>query len=362
MRLLILTLCLAVSSQTSFAQATDSIELRKQEMLAFLDSADKTIAYQTGDVKVQDFAVVTVPAGYKFIPDSTARWIVTSLWENPADAASSVVGMLVPKDYALTNFDAWAFVMSWDESGYVKDKDANDIDYDDMLKEIQDGEKENNTERTAAGYSTIHLVGWASKPFYDGDNKVLHWAKELEFDGEGEHTLNYDVRILGRKGVLSMNAVGSMDQLADIKQHIPEIVHIARFTDGNRYTDFDPGVDKVAAYTIGGLVAGKLLAKAGLIALLLKNIKLVALALFGIFAAGRKKIARLFSKKKEDDEYTTGTPAIMQTLDKSSTDVDATSSGEHFASGMSDAGDSFPEEPTQPASRDTDIDPVSPRA
>ncbi|MGH9940273.1 MAG: DUF2167 domain-containing protein, partial [Blastocatellia bacterium] len=41
------------------------------------------------------------------------------------------------------------------------------------------------------------------------------------------------------------------------------------FNEGHRYGDYVAGVDKVAAYGIGGLIAGKLAAKAGLFKLLL---------------------------------------------------------------------------------------------
>ena len=62
--------------------------------------------------------------------------------------------------------------------------------------------------------------------------------------------------------------------------------------------DFNPEMDEVAAYTIGGLVAGKLLAKVGLFALLLKNIKLVIFAILAVFGGLKSKIVGLFSKKK----------------------------------------------------------------
>lgn len=41
------------------------------------------------------------------------------------------------------------------------------------------------------------------------------------------------------------------------------------FTEGNRYADFKPGIDKVAAVGIGGLIAGKVIAKTGLLVTLL---------------------------------------------------------------------------------------------
>ena len=63
---------------------------------------------------------------------------------------------------------------------------------------------QDNIERKKLGYSTLNLVGWASKPYYDGKNKVLHWAKELKVEGDEGNTLNYDVRVLGRKFLLFM--------------------------------------------------------------------------------------------------------------------------------------------------------------
>jgi uncharacterized membrane-anchored protein len=130
----------------------------------------------------------------------------------------------------------------------------------------------------------------------------LHWAKSITFGDSEDTTLNYDVRILGRKGILSLNAVGTITQLDEIKKHVPEIIHIATFKKGSSYADFDPSVDKVAAYTIGGLVAGKLLAKAGLIALLLKNIKLVLLGILALFGGFKNKILGLFKRKSATDD------------------------------------------------------------
>lgn len=299
-RLSRLLLLLAFCTAKAFAQDTASAgsEADLAATLAYLDSADKSMPYQTGAVKLHEFATLQVPQDYKFLPETQAQWLIQKVWGNPED--KDVMGLLVRKDFKISDPGAWAFIVSYDASGYVKDGDAKDINYDDMLKEIQAGEAEANKQRTAAGFSTMHLVAWASKPFYDADNKVLHWAKELQFGGSPEPTLNYDVRILGRKGVLSMNAVGNMNQLSDIKAHIPDILHAATFADGFRYKDFDPGIDKVAAYTIGGLVAGKLLAKAGLLALLLKNIKLVLIAVLGGFGAFRKRIAKLFNRRRDD--------------------------------------------------------------
>ena len=118
---------------------------------------------------------------------------------------------------------------------------------------------------------------------YDKNKKVLHWAKEIKFGtGETGNTLNYDMRFLGRKGVLSFNAISGVEQLNLIKENIPTITNAVAFKEGNRYADFDSGIDKVAAWTLGGLVAGKVLAKAGFFVVILKFIKpiLIGIAAF----------------------------------------------------------------------------------
>jgi LPXTG-motif cell wall-anchored protein len=106
------------------------------------------------------------------------------------------------------------------------------------------------------------------------------------------------VRILGRKGVLSLNAVAGVHELPLVKKDIDQVLKIASFTEGNQYKDFDSNVDEVAAYTIGGLVAGKVLMKVGFFALILKNIKLV---IIGVAALGAG-IFKFFRRKKKPEE------------------------------------------------------------
>jgi uncharacterized membrane-anchored protein len=227
--------------------------------------------------------------------------VLTTLWGNPPEGVKNILGMIFPADTDPFTNGSYSFIVEFDEMGYVKDDDAEKIDYDEMLKNIQADEKAINEERTKNGYSTIHMVGWAQKPFYDKTNKVLHWAKEFKFgDAEGSNTLNYDVRLLGRHGVLSLNAVCTMDEIPLVKANIDKVLHIAKFTEGNAYSDFDPKVDKIAAWTIGGLIAGKVLAKVGLFAIVAKFLvagwKFIALG-FVVFIG---YIRKLFTRRKND--------------------------------------------------------------
>ncbi len=56
----------------------------------------------------------------------------------------------------------------------------------------------------------MKFAGWASQPYYCGAQKKLHRAKELQSNGTSPHTLNGDVRALGRKGVLKINRIADM--------------------------------------------------------------------------------------------------------------------------------------------------------
>ena len=152
----------------------------------------------------------------------------------------------------------------YEEDGYVKDDDADTIDYSKLLKQMQESAREANQQRVKKGYDPVELVGWAAKPRYDRQTHKLYWAKEIKFGDSPQHTLNYNIRILGRQGVLVLNAVASMPQLAAIEAATPQILSMVDFNEGHRYADFDSKTDKVATYGIAALVAGGIAAKLGL--------------------------------------------------------------------------------------------------
>lgn len=243
------------------------------------DSVEATFAYQHGEIKLPDeLGTVTVPKGFKYLDGTQAERVIKDLWGNPD--GSGTFGILLPQDMGI--MDAWAFIITYDDMGYVKDEDADEIDYDEMLGQLQKETLEANLEREKQGYEKITLVGWASKPYYDKETKTLHWAKELKFGDQTTNTLNYNVRILGRKGVLMLNAVASVDELTPVQKSIDNVQASVQFSDGKKYSDFNPDIDEVAAWTIGGLVAGKVLAKIGFFAIFLKYIKFIGLGLAAI--------------------------------------------------------------------------------
>lgn len=232
---------------------------------------------QQGEIPLpQAGAVLNVPENFYFLDNEDAERVLVEVWGNPP--GQNVLGMLFPQD--MTPFDdgSWGVTVEYEEDGYVSDADAGDIDYDDLLKQMQADTNESSDMRVSQGYEAIELVGWAATPFYDATTHKMHWAKELKFGEQETNTLNYNIRVLGRKGVLVLNFIADMQQKPVIEENLDSVLAMADFSDGSRYADFDPELDQVAAYGLGALVAGKVIAKTGFLA-----IALMFLKKFGVF-------------------------------------------------------------------------------
>ena len=282
--LIALLICAALPmaiAQRAVPEGAELADLIRLKMA--MDSIEKSFTWQTGKIDLPDnLASIELPPNLRYLNAEQSKMVLTDFWGNPPGVNS--MGMLFPTNMSPLSDSVWAFNINFDEMGFVEDKDADVIKYDELLTELQKEAKEGGKERVSQGYEAIEIVGWASPPYYDKSKKVLHWAKEIKFgNGETGNTLNYDMRFLGRKGVLSLNAISGVEQLNLIKENIPTITNAVAFKEGNRYADFDSGIDKVAAWTLGGLVAGKVLAKAGFFVIILKFIKpiLIGIAAFG---------------------------------------------------------------------------------
>ena len=258
-------LCVSVLP-AAFAEGTDTTELtEEQQYQAWAEAFLSEISPQKGTITLPGgIATLEVPENFYYLsPEDSARVLVEA-WGNPEDELN--LGMLFPANYSPLDMAAWGVTIDYEAEGYVSDEDAADIDYGDLLKDMQGDTRDISKERVKMGYEPIELVGWATPPSYDPANHKLYWAKEIKFGDADENTLNYNVRVLGRQGVLVMNFVANMSQLGEIEASRDEVLALANFNDGNKYSDFNPELDKVAAYGIGGLIAGKALAKTGFLA------------------------------------------------------------------------------------------------
>jgi len=261
---------------------------------------ESKLGYQTGTITLKDgIATITVPSSFRFLPPEGSKRLLEQGWGNPPGAADGVLGMLIPTAASPLSKEGWGVVITFDEDGYVDDKGAAEIDYNKLLQQMKEATEAGNKDRIKEGYPAMHLVGWAEPPSYNAEAHKMYWAKELAFGDSGLHTLNYNVRILGRRGVLNLNAVGGMDQLNDIKPDMQQVLGFVEFNEGHRYADYLPGKDKAAEYGLAGLVVGAVAAKAGffkvLFAALLAAKKLLIAGAVAVVAY----VKRLMGKKEE---------------------------------------------------------------
>jgi uncharacterized membrane-anchored protein len=251
-----------------------------------------TFTWQTGTVTVgTNIATIVLPEGYRFLGPKDAHQVLEGIWGNPPNP--NVLGLMFGPDQGPETEGGWAVVVSFEDSGYVKDDDARSMKYDELLASMQEETRTSNPARVKHGYPTIELLGWAEAPHYDSTSKTLYWAKRLRFGDTKEPQLNYNMRVLGRRGVLELNPLGGESELKTIQAAAPVLLAATTFTAGNRYQDFsESSGDKVAAYGIAGLITGGLLLKTGLLKLLIKPLIFGGLLIAGVIGkiiSGRRK-------------------------------------------------------------------------
>jgi uncharacterized membrane-anchored protein len=264
---------------------------------------EASLNFQQGKITIKEgLATLSVPAGFRYLNPEQSELLLVHGWGNPP--GTTTLGMLLPSAIGPLSDEGWGVIISYQDDGYIKDDDAESIDYADLLKQMQEDLGEENQERQQKGFEPLTLIGWAAAPRYDRASHKLYWAKELQFGDNDEHTLNYNVRILGRKGILVLNAVASIGQLSAIETSMQDVMAFVDFNDGNRYADFTPGVDKIAAYGIGALIAGKVLVKVGFFKLLLGFIVGAKKLAIPAFIALGALLRKLFKRKAPDETET----------------------------------------------------------
>ncbi len=296
-----LALAFALSAAASVSAADRQLTPQQKALLQKYAAVAKALHPQYGEVRVGSTnATLHLARDYYFLPADQARRVLVEAWGNAPEAAANVLGMVFPRGANFAD-NPWGAVITYSGAGYVSDKDAKTTDYNKMLQSIWDSEEDDNAVRKQRGYAPVHLVGWAQPPYYDQSHHTLVWARNLRFGNQTDDTLNYDVRALGRRGVLSMNIVSTMSRLGTVRSAAAKLQNIASFDSGARYEDYKAGSDKTAEYGVAGLVAAGIgvvaAKKLGLLALgIVFFKKIAALVIAGLVAIGAW-FRRLFAGK-----------------------------------------------------------------
>jgi uncharacterized membrane-anchored protein len=273
-------------------------------------SVPNPIQWQKGPMvaRLGNNAEIPVPNDFIFTDGDGARKFM-ELNQNPTDGLE--VGLITPK----SDKENWFVLFEFEEVGYVKDDDRSSLDADALLKSIQDGTEDANKERKEKGWTPFHINGWYTRPFYDSQTNNLTWAVNGSEDQGANPSVNYSVRILGRRGNMRVDLVLDPKDMAAVEPQFKSLMNGFRFKQGNRYADFVKG-DKLAGYGLTALIAGgagAVAAKTGLLAKFWKLIVAMFAAIWKflvlVFAAIATRIKQLwakitgmFSRKKDPDQ------------------------------------------------------------
>lgn len=204
---------------------------------------------------------------------------------------------------------SWFVVFEYDPVGFVEDDDKDEIDAEALYENIDRGTEQANEWRRERGFPELHLTGWAEKPHYDEKTHNLVWALEAR-DSLGEKSVNYNTRLLGRRGVTRVTLVTDPSTFTRDLREVEKAMEGFRYVQGERYADFVAG-DKLAGYGLTALVAGGAGAAAAKLGLFAKLGKFLAkgwkLVLLG-FAALGAGIKRLIGGRREERQQSAAEP------------------------------------------------------
>lgn len=243
--------------------------------------------------QLEKTAEIKIPGNYRFADGRETQRILKAMG-NPISGAE--MGLVAPTG------ETWFVVFEFDKSGYVKDDEKNKLDADAMLKSITKGNELANDERKKMGVAPLKITGWEQPPHYDEETHRLEWA--IRAESEGHPIVNYNTRLLGRKGVMEAALVVEPAALQESLVKFKTLLQDYSFQSGESYAEYRPG-DKVAKYGLAALITGGaavIAVKTGLWAAILiflkKGWKLLVIA----FVAVGSWIKKLFSGRRTNNE------------------------------------------------------------
>jgi uncharacterized membrane-anchored protein len=227
----------------------------------------------TGDL--DGIAEIEIPVGYIFTDGDNSRVLMEAMGNSITDEE---VGFFAPGDMS------WYLIFEWDKCGYVKDDEKDELDADELLESIKEATERANQYRAQHGFQGLHVTGWETYPDYNEHTHNLEWATRAVTDG-GETVINHNIRLLGRKGVMSATLVVEPDNLpialADTHNYLEEY----SFTPGNKYSEYKSG-DKIAKYGLTALIVGgaaAVAAKSGLFKYIWKFLVFIVAGIVAFF-------------------------------------------------------------------------------
>jgi uncharacterized membrane-anchored protein len=191
----------------------------------------------------------------------------------------NIVGSIAPK-----HGDAsWFILFNYSPLGYVRDDERDNIDSAAILESIKRGQEKANKTRETKGFPPINIVGWHEKPHYDANSHNLVWT--LLGEVSRAQVAYYNVRLLGRYGVMSVVLTTELSTLDTHKSEIENIIAAFSYKKGKSYSEFIQG-DRVSKDSLTDLIAsgtGAVADRTGLLKALAEYITTIVIGVIAFF-------------------------------------------------------------------------------
>jgi len=250
-----------------------------------------------GKAQVGSYAEIELPTGYYFTGKKGTVKLMQMMGNLITDREE---GFLSPGNiFEKGSKEPWIVVFEFQDIGYVKDDEKKSIDSVKLLADMKEGVKAGNEERERRKLPKMEVVGWAVEPHYNDQTNNLEWGLLLQTE-KGDKVVNYDVRMLGRNGVMQSTLVLSPDQLGETLPQFREVLGAFAFVSGQRYAEYREG-DRIAKIGLTALIAGGAAAAAWKFGFFKYIGKFAVFIVAGIAGFFRKAWNRLFGKKENLD-------------------------------------------------------------
>lgn len=265
-------------------------EVAAQEALdAFLGQFN----WQTeGAGELGDWSMVEIPEGFLYLNGAEADTLMQGFGNLPGEYE----GMISAKNVE------WFVIFQFEETGYVKDDEKDELDAAALLSQLKADEVEVNEYRKENGYSELHTVGWSVEPKYNEMTNNLEWGLLLRSE-DGSESINYKTKLLGRHGIMNVTLVCDPGSLQSILPAYQSILTGHQYQTGESYAEFKQG-DKIAEYGLTALIVGGAAygaAKLGLLGNLVLFFKKGAKLIIAAIVAIGVGIKKFFSKMTGGD-------------------------------------------------------------
>ena len=250
----------------------------------------KQVQWEKGPItsNIADLATIDVPDDYIFANGSDTRKLMEALGNEPSGLENGFFG---PSSLE------WFAVFQFTDIGYVKDDEKDNLNADDILASIKEGNKKSNEYREKHGFTKLFIDGWEMKPQYNEHSNNLEWAIRAK-DENGDIVINHCTRLLGRKGVMNVTLVAGNSRFKSVLPIYQACLGKYSFNSGQKYAEYKEG-DKLYEYGLTGLIVGggaAVAAKTGLLKYLWKILVGAFVALSAFF---KKLYAKIFKKKQQ---------------------------------------------------------------